>query len=74
MPRWLTKVLATVHEQAAANRIRLTAKANRELRELGAGLDRDDVREILIGLAARNSVGRLASEATGEWMYVFKPG
>ena len=29
--------------------------------------------EILVGLAAADSAGRLLSARTGEWMYVFKP-
>ncbi len=28
---------------------------------------------MIVHLGARDSVGRLASETTGEWIYVFKP-
>jgi hypothetical protein len=31
------------------------------------------VRDVVAGLTAADSAGRLASERTGEWMYVFKP-
>jgi hypothetical protein len=37
------------------------------------GLSPEDVREVIIGLRARDSAGRLASETTGEWLCVFKP-
>ena len=71
MPRWLPKVLKRIHELAAAGEIRLTYKAEREA--LLLGLSPEDVRDVIVGLGARDSAGRLASETTGEWMYVFKP-
>ena len=37
------------------------------------GLSPEDVRDVIAGLGADDSAGRLASETTGEWMYVFKP-
>ena len=44
------------------------------VRELAAmGLDATDGCESLEGLKAADFVKRLVSEATGEWMYVFKP-
>jgi hypothetical protein len=73
MPRWLLRILATVHQQATTGRIRLTAKARRELDTMGAGLDGNDVREILLGLNTRDFAGRLVSREAQEWMYVFKP-
>ncbi len=40
---------------------------------LGAGLDEADACDVLANLGASDSAGRLVSEGTGEWMYVFKP-
>jgi hypothetical protein len=71
MPRWLSKILQRIHDLAAASKIRLTCKAVRETFALG--LAPDDVREALALLSAGDFAGRLASDATGEWMYVFKP-
>jgi hypothetical protein len=53
--------------------VRLTLKAARELAAIGAGLDIQDACDVLAALTAEDSVGRLESEHTGEWMYVFKP-
>jgi hypothetical protein len=50
-----------------------TLKARRELAALELGLDEEDAGDLLAELAAEDSAGRLASAATGEWMYVFKP-
>lgn len=38
-----------------------------------AGLDQDDACDVLAHLSAEESAGRLESESTGEWMYLFKP-
>ena len=46
-------------------------KALRELASLG--VDVEDTCEMLEGLRPAEFVQRLASEATGEWKYVFKP-
>jgi len=73
MPRWLPRILASVRECAAEGKFRLTAKAARELAALGAGLDPEDVRHVLLGLTAGDSAGRRTSSTTREWMYVFKP-
>ena len=73
MPRWLSKALATVHDHAAAGRFRLTAKADWELATIGAGLDPEDVRDVLLGLTIGDFADRRASKTTREWMYVFKP-
>jgi hypothetical protein len=54
-----------------ARELRLTYKAVREAAALS--LSPDDVREVVAGLGAKDSVGRLASEAAAEWMYVFTP-
>lgn len=72
MPRWLPRMLAGVHERASTGKVRLTAKAHREVAALGAGLDPEDVREVLLGLTASDSAGRHVSRKTSEWMYVFR--
>lgn len=71
MPRCSPKVLKRIHELAAAGEVRLTYKAEREA--LLLGLSPEDVRDVIAGLGTQGSVRRLASETTGEWMYVFKP-
>ena len=71
MPRWLPEALQRIHEFAAASKLRLTYKAEREALRLG--LSPGDVRDVTAGLSAEDSAGRLVSETTGEWMYVFKP-
>jgi hypothetical protein len=40
---------------------------------LDLGLDEEDPCEVLAKLTAEESVGRMASAVTGEWMYLFKP-
>ena len=71
MPRWLPKVLRRIREFAAAGAVRLTYKATREA--VGLGFAPEDVRDVIGTLSAGDSAGRLVSETTGEWMYVFKP-
>jgi len=71
MPPPLADVLRRVRALAAEQKLRFTLKAVRELAALG--LDATDACESLEGLKAADFVKRLVSEATGEWMYVFKP-
>ena len=73
MPRWLSKVLTRIKALAAARDVRFTLKAFRELAGLELGLDEEDACEVLAELTAEDSAGRIASVATGEWMYLFKP-
>ena len=73
MPRWLSKVLTRVRALAATRNVQFTLKALRELASLEFGLDEEDACEVLAELTARDSAGRVASAATGEWMYLFKP-
>jgi len=40
---------------------------------LELGLDEEDACDMLAKLAVADWAGRLASAATGEWMYLFKP-
>jgi len=61
----------TATRLAVAGEILVTYKALREAASLG--LSPEDVRDVLAGLAAEDSAGRLASQQTREWMYVFKP-
>jgi len=71
MPRWLTTALGRIRALAADGKVRLTLKALRELSALG--LDVDDAIAVIAGLRAVDSAGRVVSEGTGEWLYVFKP-
>ena len=73
MPRWLPRVLTRIRELAAARKVLFTLKARRELASLEFGLDEEDACDVLANLHPEDSAGRLESEATGEWMYVFKP-
>jgi hypothetical protein len=70
---WLLKLLKCVHGLVAQRRVRFTLKARQELAMLGAGLDEEDACDVLASLGASDFAGRLVSEGTGEWMYVFKP-
>jgi hypothetical protein len=58
---------------AGARRVLFTLKARRELASLDLGLDEEDACDVLGDLTTDDSAGRLKSEATGEWMYLFKP-
>ncbi|MCC6897462.1 MAG: type II toxin-antitoxin system MqsR family toxin [Polyangiaceae bacterium] len=71
MPRWLPRVLKRMRTLASKGCVRLTYKAEREAVALGLAVD--DVSEVVERLTSTDSAGRLASEATGEWMYLFKP-
>jgi hypothetical protein len=71
MPPALGDVLRRVRALAAEQKLRFTLKAVRELAAIG--LDAIDACESLAGLKAADFVKRFVSEATGEWMYVFKP-
>ena len=70
--RWATSILRQIRGLAARRKVRFT-KAFRELSRLGMGLDEDDACDVLANLTRKDLVGRLVSEKTGEWMYVFKP-
>jgi hypothetical protein len=73
VPRWLPKALARIRELATARKVLFTLKARRELAGLESGLDPSDACDVLVRLKAKDSAGRLESESTGEWMYLFKP-
>ena len=73
MPRWLPRLLRQIHELAGRGQVRFTLKALRELAALDAGLDARDACDVLAALTIDDFAARLESEATGEWMYVFKP-
>ena len=71
MSHWLPRVLSQVGSLATDRRVWFTLKARREL--AGLGLDEEDACDLLVALTAQDSVGRLKSSVTGDWMYVFKP-
>ena len=73
MPRWLSLVVRRVRELAVVRRISFTLKAQRELQALGLGLDVGDACDVLARLTPEDSTGRVLSEVTSEWMYVFRP-
>jgi hypothetical protein len=73
MPRWLPRILTRIRDLAAARRVLFTLKARRELAVLDVGLDEEDACDVLSGLTAEDSAGRIESAATGEWLYLFKP-
>lgn len=72
MPRWLPRILIRVRQLAAARRVRFTLKARQELGALGLGLDEDDACTIIAALGPTDCAGRVLSETTGEWLYLFK--
>jgi hypothetical protein len=71
MPPALADLLRRVRALAAERKLRFTLKAVRELAAIG--LDASDACEALEGLKTADFIKRLVSDATGEWMYVFKP-
>jgi hypothetical protein len=73
MPRWLARILTTIRDLSSARQIFFTLKARREWAALELGLDEEDVCDLLEGLEPKDLAGRMVSEVTGEWMYVFKP-
>ncbi len=73
MPPWLPRVLARIHRLAAEGKVRLTAKAAEELKASELGLDERDASNVVHGLRAQESAGRVFSNETSEWLYVFKP-
>jgi hypothetical protein len=72
-PRWLSGVLARIHELAAHRRVHFTLKALQELAGLDIGLDGEDACDVLGKLKASEFLERLRSRSTGEAMYVFRP-
>ena len=64
-------MLAEIHRLVARRLVRFTFKASEELGELV--LDEKDALQILAGLSVADVVGRIESERTPEWLYVFKP-
>lgn len=70
---WATAVLRRIRRLATERKVRFTLKAFQELARLGLGLDEDDACDVLANLRSNDVVGRLVSDKTGEWMYVFNP-
>jgi len=73
MARWLPRLLERIHRLALSGRVRLTTKAAREVALLDLGLNFEDVCDVLARLSTGDFVKRMASSATGEWLYVFSP-
>ena len=73
MPKWLPSVLERVHDLASMGRVLFTLKALRELASLDPSLDEEDAVAALRRLRGADSAGRIRSEHTGEWLYVFLP-
>jgi hypothetical protein len=73
MPQWLSRVVRRIRTLASARDVLFTLKALRELAGLELGLDVEDACDLLAKLTVEDSAGRVASAATGEWMYLFKP-
>ena len=71
--RWARPVLRQIRGLATQQLVRFTLKAFQELAHLSMGLDEEDACDVLANLTPSDLVGRLVSEKTGEWMYVFKP-
>jgi hypothetical protein len=71
LPTWLPGVLRRIRDHAAAGRVSFTLKAVRELAVLS--LDADDAVDVLRSLSGTDVHGRVRSEDSGEWLYVFKP-
>ncbi|MGH7270036.1 MAG: type II toxin-antitoxin system MqsR family toxin [Polyangiaceae bacterium] len=73
MARWLPGILQRIRRLAAEGSVRFTLKALREIAALDLKLDEADACSILATLDASDAAGRLRSEGTGEWLYVFTP-
>jgi hypothetical protein len=71
MSRWLPRILRRIRALAAVDAFRLTEKAQQEAELLA--LSPADVWDVVAGLSATDSAGRVVSEENGEWLYVFKP-
>ena len=72
-PKWLTGVVEKIHRLASEKRIIFTYKVTQEIEALELGLDFDDVCDVITSLSGGDFHARIASEVTGEWLYVFKP-
>jgi hypothetical protein len=66
-------VLAEVRRLVAERKVRFTLKALDELAVLELGLDEQDALEILAAITLEDLAGRIESQRTREWLYVFKP-
>lgn len=71
MAKWLLVVLTRIRQFVASGDVRFTLKAAHELEAMG--LDRHDALDMLARLSPTESWGRLHSDVTAEWLYVFKP-
>lgn len=71
MPPWQHRVLTRLRALASAGRVEFTGKARDEM--AAAGLQREDVLDILASCGRGERLGRLRSARSGEWLYVFRP-
>lgn len=72
MGRWRWRVALRVRRAVREHRVRFTQKAERELGESVLPLDHADALNILAELTPRGVFQVLASEATGEPLYVYR--
>jgi hypothetical protein len=73
MPSWRQRIVARIRAMAESGQVALSAKVVLELIELGLPLRSTDVVAVLQDLAEEDLVGRIRSEVSNEWLYVFKP-
>ena len=74
MQRWLPVVVKRIRRLARERKVLVTHKALRELAALDLGLDVDDACDVLAKLTQSDFAGRLVSQVTKEWLYIFRPG
>jgi hypothetical protein len=66
----IAEALKRIRDLALWGRVQFTYKARRELAELR--LAKADACEVISDLTPQHFVGRLVSEHTDEWLYVFR--
>lgn len=66
-----SRIVTRIRAHAARRSVRYTRKALYECAMLG--LDAEDILLVLTHLSEEDWSGRIRSEPTDEWMYVFKP-
>jgi hypothetical protein len=71
MPRWLTRTLARIRTLVLSDRVRFTRKARQE--RLALRIDLEEAHAILRTLRPADSSDRHWSDASADWLYVFRP-
>ncbi len=64
------RVVAAIRDWAKQYRILFTPKALDEMRDLG--VNREDVRDVLLDLTSEEFFRRIRSRLSNEWLYEFK--